>query len=220
MRGLDGPANLPGETFRGAGGNDTINGGNGIDLAEFSGSLASYSVTRVAGTMDILVNHNNGGSDGNDSLSNVELLLFSDRVVGFGPRVEEVARVAFALWTPAIYNSPTLFSKGISFYTNEFGYSFDTLCLVALQYHPETGLALANKLKGSILASSYSAQQLVDIMVANGGATSDAGRAAAVKAIALDAATTAQLELMGVTTKGVVATLNFDTEIYFGLLPG
>ena len=54
----------------------------------------------------------------------------------------------------------------------------------------------------------------------NGGATSDAGRAAAVKAMALDASTTAQLDVMGVATKGVVATLNFDTEVYFGLLPG
>ena len=220
FRGLDGAANLPGETFRGNGGHDTIDGGSGIDRAEFSGSLASYSITRAAGAMGILVAHNNGGSDGSDSLSNVELLLFNDRVVGFGPRVEDVARVAFALWTPAIYNSPTLFSKGISFYTNQFGNSFDTLCLVALQYHPETGLGLANKLKGSIPASSYSAQQLVDIMVANGGATSDAGRAAAVKAVALEAATNQQLELMGVTSKGVEATLNFDTEIYFGLLPG
>ena len=57
-------------------------------------------------------------------------------------------------------------------------------------------------------------------MIANGGATSDTGRAAAVKAVALDAAMTQQLELTGVTTKGVVGTLNFDAEFFFGLLPG
>ena len=37
--------------------------------------------------------------------------------------------------------------------------------------------------------------------------------------VALDAATTQQLELTGVTSKGLVATLNFDAEVYFGLLP-
>jgi Bacterial Ig domain/Putative Ig domain/RTX calcium-binding nonapeptide repeat (4 copies) len=219
FRGLDGPVK-PGETFRGGAGNDSIDGGTGTDTAEFSGKLEDYTLTRTPGTMNIVVTHKNGGADGSDSLNNIEHLQFSDRIVCFGPRAEDVARVAFALWTPAIYSSATLFSKGISFYDNEFGYSFDFLCQVALQYHPETGAALAAKLKTSIPASSLSAQQLVDLMAANGGITSDTGRAAAVKAVALDAATTQQLELLGVTSKGVVATLNFDAEIYFGLLPG
>lgn len=80
--------------------------------------------------------------------------------------------------------------------------------------------ALAAKLKTSIPASSFTAGQLLDIMIANGGASADTGRAAAVKAVALDAATMQQLELMGVTTLGLVATRNFDTEFYFSLLPG
>ena len=137
-----------------------------------------------------------------------------------GSRAEDVARVAFALWSPAIYGSQTLFSKGISFYDNTNNYSFDILCQVALQYHPETGTALAAKLRASISASSFTAGQLLDIMIANGGANSDTGRAAAVKAVALDAATTQQLVLTGVTSIGVVATLSFDAEVYFGLLPG
>ena len=164
--------------------------------------------------------HKNAGADGSDGLVNIEHLQLADRIVAFGPRAEGVVRVAFALWTPGIYASQTLFSKGISFYDNEFTYDFDFLCKMALQYHPETGVALAAKLKTSIPASSFTAGQLLDIMIANGGATSDSGRAAAVKTVALDAATTQQLELTGVTTKGVVATLNFDAEIYFGLLPG
>lgn len=223
LRGLEGAANLPGEVFRGGGGNDTLHGGSGIDLAEFSGNVAAYSVQRTPGTMDVSVTHRSGGVDGSDSLSNVELLLFGDRLIGFGPRVEEVARVAFALWSPAIYASATLFSKGLSFYTNEYGYSLDTLCQVALQYWPETGTALAAKLVANAPGTAQTAASLLAVMNANGGGDALAGRAAAVKAVALDAATTNQLELMGVTTQGVFATLGFPSEppeVFFGFLPG
>ena len=212
LRGLDGAGNV-GETLRGNGGNDSIDGGTGIDTAEWLGNLADYTITRTPGTTAINVTHKNAGADGSDSLVNIEHLQFADRIVAFGTRAEDVARVAFALWTPAIYASHTLFSKGISFYDNEFNYSFDVLCQVALQYHPETGAVLAAKLKASIPASSYSQAQLLAII-------NTSGSAAAVKAVALDPATTQQLELTGVTTKGVVATLNFDAEVYFGLLPG
>ena len=220
LRGLDGGANLPGETLRGGSGNDSLDGGTGLDMAEFTGLLSAYTLTRTQGTLNVSVAHNGGGADGTDALSNVELLLFADRVVAFGPRVEEVARVAFALWSPAIYASHTLFSKGLSFYTNEFGYSVDTLCQVALQYHPEVGLALANKLVGNAPGTTLTAAGLLTLMNANGGGDSATGRAAAVKAVALDAATSAQMELAGVFSKGVVATLNFDSDVYFAPLPG
>ena len=218
IRLLDGLANLPGERVRGGAGNDTIDGGSGVDWAEFSGNLAGSTITRQAGTMNLTVS----GGDGTDVLNNVELLLFADRVVGFGPRVEDVARVAFALWTPAIIGSPSLFAKGISFYTNENGYSLDVMCQVALQFWPESGAATAARLKASVPAIGYTTQQLLDMMAANGGADSAAGRAAAVKAVALDAATTTQLEVMGVFSKGIVATLGFPGESadYFGPMPG
>ena len=219
LRGMDLAGNA-GETFRGGGGNDSLFGGSGIDTAEFAANLADYTIARSPGSLNIVVTHRNGGVDGNDALDGIEHLFFADRLVSFGPRAEDVARVAFALWTPAIYSSATLFSKGVSFYDNQFNYSFDFLCEVALQYHPENGQALADKLKASIPGISYSAAQLLAIMNDNGGGSSAAGKAAAVKAVALDAATTQQLEVMGVTTKGVVATFNFDAEVYFTPMPG
>ena len=223
LRGFDGPVK-PGETFRGGGGNDSIDGGTGTDTAEYIGNLADYIITRSPGTMNITVAAKSGiagsSNEGSDSLVNIEHLQFADRLVCFGPRAEDVARVAFVLWKPDIYTSQSLFAKGMSFYDNDIGYVFTVLCQVALNYHPETGAALAAKLKGSIPASSYTEAQLLGIMNANGGGDSLSGRTAAVKAMALDAATTQQLELAGVTTKGVVATLNFDTEVFFGLLPG
>ena len=114
----------------------------------------------------------------------------------------------------------TLFSKGLSFYTNEFGYSFDTLCQVALQYHPEAGLVLANKLVANAPGTSLTAAGLLTLMNARSGGDSVTGRAAAVKAVALDAATSNQLDVMGVMTRGIVATLNFDADVYFAPLPG
>jgi Ca2+-binding RTX toxin-like protein len=229
LHGADGNDSLPGETLRGGAGNDVLDGGTGIDLAEFSGARSAYTVQRLPGTLEVLVQHigtagnvGNAGHDGSDRLSNIELLLFSDRLVAFGPRAEAVARVAFALWTPAIATSATLFSKGLSYFTNQFGYSVQELCRVALLFHPEQGAALAAKLKASVPAVAYSEVQLLALMNAAGGPHSASGMAAAVEAVAFNPATTAALEQAGVFSQGVVATLGFPGEAvnYFGPLPG
>ncbi|MBH9552056.1 tandem-95 repeat protein [Inhella gelatinilytica] len=219
--GLDGPDNLPGEVFKGAGGNDTISGGSGIDRAEYSGKFSDYQITRKPGTMEITVTHKNGGADGSDSLNSIELLVFQDRVIGFGQRAEEVARVAFVLWNPAIYNVPELFAAGLSFYTNEYAYTLNDLCKVALIFRPEkTAQELVATLLANTPGTSKTAAQLYAIMDANGGQSSQTGWAAAIEAMALDAATSAQLDLMGVAQNGLAATYNWGTQPCFWPLVG
>ncbi|MBH9552060.1 Ig-like domain-containing protein [Inhella gelatinilytica] len=218
--GLDGTDKLPGEVFRGAGGNDTINGGTGIDRAEYSGKFSDYQVTRKAGTMEVTVSHKNNGADGTDSLNSIELLVFQDRVVGFGQRAEDVARVAFVLWNPAIIQVPELFSAGLSFYLNEYGYSLNDLCKVALIFRPEkTAQELVATLLANTPGTTKTAAQLYAIMDANGGQSSQTGWAAAIEAMALDAATTQQIELMGVAN-GLEATMTWGGQTLFGALVG
>ncbi|MBH9552669.1 ExeM/NucH family extracellular endonuclease [Inhella gelatinilytica] len=219
--GLDGPDNLPGEVFKGAGGNDTISGGSGIDRAEFSGKFSDYQIARKPGTMEITVSHKNNGADGIDSLNSIELLVFQDRVIGFGQRAEEVARVAFVLWNPAIYNVPELFAAGLSFYTNEYAYTLNDLCKVALIFRPEkTAQELVATLLANTPGTTKTAAQLYAIMDANGGQSSQTGWAAAIEAMALDAATSAQLDLMGVAQNGLAATYNWGTQPCFWPLVG
>ncbi|MES2299086.1 MAG: M57 family metalloprotease [Pseudomonadota bacterium] len=68
----NGSANL----LRGGLGNDTLDGGAGIDTALFSGSRASYSIAPQAdGTLRIT------GLDGHDTLSNIEWLRFDDALL-------------------------------------------------------------------------------------------------------------------------------------------
>ncbi|MGL3111436.1 VCBS domain-containing protein [Bradyrhizobium sp. BR 1432] len=62
----------------GQGGNDTIDGGAGTDMVIFSGTQSQYTVTTSG---PIVVQDNTAGRDGTDSLTNVEVLQFSDGIV-------------------------------------------------------------------------------------------------------------------------------------------
>ncbi len=62
----------------GQGGDDAIDGGAGTDMAIFSGAQAQYTVT-TSGT--IQVQDNVANRDGTDTLSNVEVLQFSDGIL-------------------------------------------------------------------------------------------------------------------------------------------
>ena len=108
-----------GETVRGGPGNDSIDGGTGNDTAEFTGARSLYAVSRPnPATLNITVT-NSGGAEGVDSLNNIERLVFADQLLAFGPRAEEVARVAFVLWSPAIAHITafqSLFARGLSYY--------------------------------------------------------------------------------------------------------
>ncbi|RZN13007.1 hypothetical protein CWO91_01215, partial [Bradyrhizobium genosp. SA-3] len=62
----------------GQGGNDTIDGGAGTDMVIFTGTQSQYTVTTPG---PIVVQDNTAGRDGTDSLTNVEVLQFSDAIV-------------------------------------------------------------------------------------------------------------------------------------------
>jgi Ca2+-binding RTX toxin-like protein len=67
-------------TLRGNAGNDTIDGGLGLDSAVFSGLRSAYTLTALGGTSVRVA-----GTDGTDTLSNVEFLVFSDQTLSWPP---------------------------------------------------------------------------------------------------------------------------------------
>ncbi|HYD27318.1 calcium-binding protein [Brevundimonas sp.] len=61
------------DTFSGGEGADAIHGGDGVDRAVFTGDRAAYSISTVDGVTTI-----SGGSDGADTLTGIEQLMFAD----------------------------------------------------------------------------------------------------------------------------------------------
>ena len=57
----------------GGNGNDTIDGGDGNDVAVFSGDRSSYTINTNGGTTTVA----SGGSEGTDTLTNIEFLKFT-----------------------------------------------------------------------------------------------------------------------------------------------
>ena len=65
------------DTVTGGAGNDTIDGGDGTDIAIFSGDKSNYTITETGYAQYQVVD--NQGTDGTDTLSNIETLRFSDQ---------------------------------------------------------------------------------------------------------------------------------------------
>lgn len=91
--------------FTGSGGNDTIDGGDGFDTANYTGRFSSYTVTAATNGSTVRAN---AGSDGTDTLSNVERLRFSDGTVALDIGKWETAGEAYRLYQAAFKRAPDL----------------------------------------------------------------------------------------------------------------
>ena len=63
------------DTITGREGNDTIDGGTGDDTAVFAGNRSNYTITNLDGVLTV---KDNVGTDGIDTLTNIEKLQFAD----------------------------------------------------------------------------------------------------------------------------------------------
>jgi hypothetical protein len=222
MRGADGPANASGETFRGGEGNDTIDGGTGVDTAEYTGALAGYNVSRSGSVITVEDTNPGNGADGRDQLSNIERLIFADKLLAFGTRAEDVARVAFVLWTPGIKNSADLFGFGLAFYDRNAS-TFQELCNAALTYW--TGVvgnqAFAQHITKWVPQGTPTKSQAELVAIMAAAPDEWTGRIRALEAMAFDSATTAAIDASGIRTTGLVGDLTYPGfGTLFGLLPG
>ena len=65
------------DTFTGGSGNDAIDGGNGRDVANFSGDQADYTITMLMdGRIRVEDNVGSDGNDGIDTLTSIEFVTF------------------------------------------------------------------------------------------------------------------------------------------------
>jgi len=68
------------DQISGQAGNDSIDGGAGTDMAIYTGPMSAYTLTTLAGGQ-LQVADSVAGRDGTDTLTNVEVLQFSDQIV-------------------------------------------------------------------------------------------------------------------------------------------
>jgi len=87
-----------GNYIAGNGGNDTIDGGAGTDTAAYSSNLANFTVTKTGNTYTVT---DKTGSNGTDTLTNIETLRFGDLSVNLqiqslaaSAQPAEVARIS------------------------------------------------------------------------------------------------------------------------------
>ncbi|MBI2770817.1 MAG: hypothetical protein HYX47_14415 [Burkholderiales bacterium] len=111
------------DTFTGLGGNDVIDGGTGIDTAIYSTARANYSITRTSSGFSVA---NPSGTEGTDTLSNMERLRFSDQSVALDMGVAQAAgqtqlllgavlgRALLATKTPLLGTVIGLFDQGFT----------------------------------------------------------------------------------------------------------
>jgi Ca2+-binding RTX toxin-like protein len=205
----------------------TVQGGDAIDAVIFPSPRAAYNVQRFD---EHDHGHNSVGPAHSDAevvqlrlgrilpgqgdllyqLDNVERLLFASECLAFGERALDVAKLAFALWGPAIVSSATLMGKGIDWYDQ--GHSPRELVDFALSYFSALSDAeLAQRLVSNVQGTHNASEVL--------GLITQQGRAAVAQRFADDAANLANVELAGLPDKGIVCALSFNNEALF-LGPG
>ncbi len=81
--------------LRGGLGDDTLDGGGNVDRAIFSGARSAYTVTHTGGTATV------SGTDGTDTLTNVEFFQFDDQTVHF--RAGVGTAINFTTASPSTY---------------------------------------------------------------------------------------------------------------------
>jgi serralysin len=102
------------DTVNGGAGNDTVDGGSGIDVAVFSGARANYAISHSGSTWTV------SGTDGVDTLVNVERLHFADEKVAIDTSGN--GGQAYRLYKAAFDRVPDL--PGLGYQMNELDKGF------------------------------------------------------------------------------------------------
>jgi methionine-rich copper-binding protein CopC len=101
------------DVLNGKGGDDFLDGGAGLDTALFSGAKAGYTITHTPDGFTV------SGPDGNDTLTGVERLHFSD--VNVALDVEGNAGMAYRLYQAAFNRTPDIGGLGYQMHDLDIG---------------------------------------------------------------------------------------------------
>jgi hypothetical protein len=89
------------DLITGLAGDDTLDGGDGIDIAHYTGNYSSYSITKTDTGFTVT---DNLGSDGLDTLINVERLEFADAKIALD--IDGNAGKVYRLYEAAFNRTP------------------------------------------------------------------------------------------------------------------
>lgn len=130
---------LGNDVITGAGGNDTLDGGAGLDTAVWTSASSNYELTLVSSTSGGIVNtatwqvKAKTGTDGTDTLTNIERLKFSDTYVALD--VSGNAGITAKI-LGAVFGASSVANKqyaGIGlYYLDTLNYSYPSLMQLAL----------------------------------------------------------------------------------------
>lgn len=93
--------NLLGNILQGNGGNDTIDGAEGVDIARFTAAYDTYQVSRSGETISVT---SSSSGEGRDTLANVERIEFSNGYLAFD--LDGTAGQTFRLYRAAFDREP------------------------------------------------------------------------------------------------------------------
>lgn len=115
------------DTLTGGAGNDIIDGGAGTDIATYSAAGASYTITKTSTGYTI-----SGGTDGSDTLTNIERLNFTDKkiAIDFDGNAGITAKILGAVFGTASVSNTTYVGIGLSYLDG--GMSYTDLMALAL----------------------------------------------------------------------------------------
>ena len=122
--------NYQDNVLSGLGGNDTLDGGLGIDTAKYANAKSNYTLKFSTATNKSLVD--NSGLQGSDTLVSIERLKFSDASVAID--IEGNAGTTAKI-IGAVFGSPSLTNKsyvGIGLKYLDAGWTYDNLAALAL----------------------------------------------------------------------------------------
>jgi len=117
------------DIFQGGAGNDSLDGGAGLDIAAYSGVRSNYQITVNAGTVQVT---DQSGTDGNDTLQNIERLNFSDSSIALdiSGAAGSVAKTIGAVFGVAGLSNKTYIGQALK--ALDAGTSYEQLLVQAL----------------------------------------------------------------------------------------
>lgn len=159
------------DVLAGFAGNDSIDGGTGRDEADFFGARTGYSVAK-SGANGWTVS---GGSDGTDTLSNIERIKFTDKSIALDVDTTGNAGQAMELigvLAPTLLNDLNV--RGVIISLFDQGYSMLSLSQLALDSYllpTSSNAALANAVYKNVVGTTASQEMtnaLADYITGHG----------------------------------------------------
>lgn len=152
------------DTLTGGAGNDTINGGAGVDIAAYSATKASCTITKTSTGFTL-----SAGTEGSDTLTNIERLNFADKkvaldinssagVTDFNGNAGITAKILGAVFGAASVSNTVYVGIGLSYLDG--GMNYQDLMQLAIDANLGAGashVAVVNLLYTNVVGTAPSA---------------------------------------------------------------